>query len=321
MPEPRRVLITGASGLVGQQLSTALVAAGHRVLGVDRRGTTGPALAGYEFLQGELSEPGFCSGLFEGRSLDTLIHLAAIVHVRDAKLGFAEYAEANFRTTERLASLASAAGVARFIFASTIEIYGVTTGTAAIAEDHPCRPESDYARTKLLAEQAVAAAFGGPGRSYANLRFAPVYSRDFRLNVDKRLYLKPPRLAYQFGSGNYELHFCSLKNISHFVRSSLAAEQAPSGAFNLADPEPIAARELLLLERAHGRAAIRVPLLRLPARAALTALELGKSLRGKSAGAMSPANLDKLLRSTRWDISRATAAVGPLPGNLAKDLY
>jgi nucleoside-diphosphate-sugar epimerase len=158
-----RVLVTGSSGLIGGTVAAAL-SGRWQVEGVDvvpGRWTTTVA---------DVAE---LDGLGEGTS--AIVHVAALhaphVDVRPD----VDFVRTNVTATERLLELAQAAGVERFVFASTTSVYGrsLEPGSAAVWVDEalPCRPRDVYDETKLAAEALVAAA-DAPGLRTVTLRVA-----------------------------------------------------------------------------------------------------------------------------------------------------
>ena len=126
---------------------------------------------------------------------------------------------------------------------------------------------------------------------HAILRLAPVYGPDFRLNLDKRLYLKPPSVGYYLGNGSYRLSLCSIQNV-------------------------VSIREWLDGERQRGRCSVA---LRLPyslCLAGAAAMEALVAATGRQPGMLTVGNVKKLARSTIWDNSRARGIVGSLPGHV-----
>jgi len=251
--------------------------------------------------------------------MELIGHLAALVHVRNPNLSFTDYSRLNYRASEQLFRRATLAGTSRVIFASTVEVYGSTPQNLLVSEQTPCRPDTDYARTKLLAEESLLTLAANAQLSYAILRFAPVYSASFRLNLDKRLYLGSRKVGYYLGKGNYSLSLCSVHNIVHFVLHWLESEAIESGIFNIADESTYPIRELLDRDGNAGRkVTLRVPYL--PCLAAVSAVETVLRLAGRSSGMLSVDNVRKLTRSTVWDVNRAKAAVGELPWNMSNTL-
>jgi nucleoside-diphosphate-sugar epimerase len=316
----RTVLITGATGTIGRELVTALLEAGHSVVGAALDAKSPVQAAGFTYESVDIADSTAMTQVLERHSPDTLIHLAALVHVRDPKLGFSDYSRLNYRASEHLFNTAKSLGVQRIVFTSTIEVYGQTPKDALVDENFHCYPESDYARTKLLAEESLQTAAQGSPLSYAILRLAPVYSASFRLNLDKRLYLKAPKIGYYVGNGRYQLSFCSVKNIAFFVTEWLNHEPPQSGTFNLADAQTYPIEQLLQLERREGRCPVTLRVPYWPSLAALSMLDAGLDLLGRQTSMLTASNIRKLVRSPRWITHRATSVVGELPWNIENAL-
>ncbi len=310
------ILVTGATGNIGRRVTAALLLAGHNVIGVSLDLQCTVTHERFVYHQLDIADFSAVDDFLAKNSVDTLIHLAALVHVRDSRLGFSDYSRMNFRASEHLFQKASSFGVSRVIFTSTVEVYGSVPSNQLVTEDVPCKPESDYARTKLLAEEALICAAGARNISYAILRLAPVYAGGFRLNLDKRLYLRAPTVGYYVSSGEYRLALCSVHNIEHFVTQWLRLDPTISGTFNLADERAYPVMDLLNRERQKGRCRVTLRLPYLPCLGAVAVLEAGLAIAGRQAKTFTVANIRKLIRSTDWDTSRASLAIGRLPWNL-----
>jgi nucleoside-diphosphate-sugar epimerase len=316
-----RVLITGINGFIGKKVARALSHRGHSVFGVSLEPSPMGLPEGTGYQQLDLTQFDEVDTLLRERRFDAVVHLAALVHVRKSELGFADYAKVNYYTSEHLFERAAAAGVGRLAFASTVEVYGPKPEGTVVDENTTCQPDSEYGRSKLLAEESVRRIARTHDIAHCNLRFAPVYASDFRLNLDKRLYLKAPWVGYYLGRGDYRLSLCSVRNIEAWLERWLGLENAPSGTFNLADERAYPVRELLDLERRHHqlRAVLSLPML--PSLSALAVRELMQTLRGRDPGMYTVANFRKLGRSTVYAVERARDVLGPLPGNVERDLY
>ena len=114
-------------------------------------------------------------------------------------------------------------------------------------------PFSPYAVTKLEAEQYLLDKYSD--KSWI-LRFAPVYSSDFLLNVDRRTNMGGR--FYQVGKGVKKLSLCNIENIKVAVKAIINGN-VPASIYNLSDPIDYTYNELLILKNHDG--VIRIPLI------------------------------------------------------------
>ena len=123
------------------------------------------------------------AGIFDG--IDAVVHLAAISndpmgHAFE-KVTFAINRDATMSLAER----AKAAGVSRFVFASSCSVYGFadTSYGAGVTEDAPVNPLTAYARSKVEAERGLAR-IADEGFVVTCLRFATACGMSERLRLD-----------------------------------------------------------------------------------------------------------------------------------------
>jgi len=159
-----RILVTGASGFVGSALLPVL-RPHHRLVLAQRSAAAAAPPAGAEIrVVGEIGpETDWSAAL---RDIDQIVHLAARVHVGDAKADPAAFMQVNCAATRHLAEAASRAGIGRFVFLSSVKVNGDASGDRPFRENDPPHPQDAYARSKWAAEQALAAlAAGSPNGS------------------------------------------------------------------------------------------------------------------------------------------------------------
>lgn len=149
----RVAFVTGVTGVVGPGVVRGLAAKGWTVRALVRRAPD-PKPDGIETVVGDLGdETALTAGL---RGADAVVHLAALLHINDPSPRLdAICRRTNVDGTRRLVDLASAAGVGRFVFASTINVYGPSRRAEPWTEVDDPTPRSVYAETKLEAEGAV----------------------------------------------------------------------------------------------------------------------------------------------------------------------
>jgi uronate dehydrogenase len=142
--EPKRVLVTGSTGAIGQPVCDRLLARGHYVRGLARRPTPGVA----DYIEGDLSDRAKVRAAVEG--MDTIIHLGAYPNDAD----FIDVLlEPNVRGLYHICDAAREFKVKRLVLASTLQ---VVTGHRrqrdfVRTEDGPA-PVNHYALTKAWAE-------------------------------------------------------------------------------------------------------------------------------------------------------------------------
>jgi nucleoside-diphosphate-sugar epimerase len=165
-----RVLFTGADGYIGALLGPKLLARGYDTIGVD---------AGYYrrawLFEDRLTRPMVITkdvrelSVTDLRGVDAVVHLAELSNDPAAENDPDITLSINYRGSVRLAHTAKAAGVGRFIFASSCSIYGSHGGDEK-TETSATDPQTIYARCKALVEDEV--------RPLADARFAPVFLRN-----------------------------------------------------------------------------------------------------------------------------------------------
>ncbi|MDS3882016.1 NAD-dependent epimerase/dehydratase family protein [Staphylococcus hominis] len=131
----RNILITGKTGYIGNALEKFFIAQGDRVERLSVRRQT-------------WQEKDFSK-------FDVVIHLAALVHNNTPHARLTDYFKVNYELTKNLANLVKKAGVNKFIFLSTMSVYGEEgslTSTVKINRYTKCNPTTYYGLTKYKAE-------------------------------------------------------------------------------------------------------------------------------------------------------------------------
>ena len=88
----------------------------------------------------------------------------------------------NYEGSVRLAELAKAAGVQRFLFSSSCIMYGMSEANV-VTEESPLDPKTEYARSKVLAERAISE-LAGDGFSPTFFRNGTIYGLSPRMRFD-----------------------------------------------------------------------------------------------------------------------------------------
>ncbi len=218
------VLMTGAQGYIGQQLCQS-------------------APAGVQITAVSLRQHSIAS--LPLHTIDTIVHLSARVHQPAASAS--DYQRINHDQTLALATAAKAAGVKRFVFFSTMAVYGghgSLGDPAPLTEQSPCLPDSPYGQSKYAAEQALQA-LADDTFSLAILRPPMVYGPGCPGNMARlqQLVAKLPILPFGWPDNRR-----SLVAIDNLVALSWQLIQQPiQGIFLPQDPAPLSIQTLVSL--------------------------------------------------------------------------
>ena len=247
-----RVLVTGATGFIGSSLCRVLAAQGFDVIAGVRR--DGGAPAAEVRVLGDLGVEADLSAALDG--VDAVVHLAARAHVmaEGAADPLAEYRRVNRDGTRRLAEAAIAAGVARFVFLSSVKVNGEATRGEPVTEDDTPAPEDAYATSKWEAEQALAEASGG-GIETVVLRTPLVYGPGVKANFLSLLKLCDTALPLPLGGidGNRR-SLIYLGNLADALRRALVHGAAAGRTYLVRDSEDVSTAGLVRrIRRALGR--------------------------------------------------------------------
>jgi nucleoside-diphosphate-sugar epimerase len=183
-----RTLVTGGVGYIGMLVADELLGAGRDVVALDvllhSQNERARELRerGVEVVEGDIRDPAMRARALD--DVEAVVHLAAIVGdpacARDPQLA----QEVNVDAAKALAADAAAAGVERFIMASTCSNYGrMTDPNVPIDETGALAPVSLYAEQKVEVEQHLLA-LDPPPFALTCLRFATVQGVAPRMRFD-----------------------------------------------------------------------------------------------------------------------------------------
>lgn len=249
------VLITGASGMIGAELTRTLLRKKHRVFAVDSKenefiGTD----QNYTFVQCDITDKGSVVSIIDSNQIDTIVHLACTVDndldplVTDSEIKQSKLCD------KYIYEAAAKADVKNFILTSTTQVYGLQKGREPIRETTAEKGASNYVDMKQASEKAINKAFKKFDTVPVIARLAPIYTSEFTDNLRERVYDKKDDVAYIYKEGEYGYSFCCMFNYIDFISGIIEIPTGRyEGVYNIADSRQISAKEILDFEREHHR--------------------------------------------------------------------
>jgi UDP-glucose 4-epimerase len=166
-PTKKTILVTGAAGFIGSHAVDRLLAAGHRVIGIDNLllGTkanleTAFKHADFTYIEADMNKPHEVLSAvkqFVNDGIDSVWHLAANSDIQKGVENPAVDLADTFMTTFNTLAIMQELGVKKLVFASTSAMYGEKS--EILTEDMgPLFPISSYGAMKLASEAIISAA-------------------------------------------------------------------------------------------------------------------------------------------------------------------
>ncbi|MDG6898708.1 MAG: NAD(P)-dependent oxidoreductase [Nitrososphaerota archaeon] len=232
-----KVLVTGASGMVGRTLSDYLSRKGMEVVPTD---VAGPAVSG------DLLDSDFVFTKLASLEFDAVVHLAAMTDLKktieNPKLCF----EVNCFGTLNMLELAAKKGVSRFVYASSANIFGAPKKNP-VTEASPLAPRVPYDYSKVIGENLVMGYFRSKSlpvtitRSWLLFGEHDQPSRATIRFIRACLAGEPITL---FNAGRDKTSPSHAVNYAKLVRELLTNRRAVGEAFNFGGEKPITIRQL-----------------------------------------------------------------------------
>lgn len=256
-----RVFITGGTGFIGSHLVDRLLERGDavRVLVRSPNKAVGLPERGVEIIRGDLDA---MEALEHGvAGVEVVYHVAGLIGLKGRRN---QVMQVNVDGTHNLLRASVAAGVRRFVYVSSVGVYGLSGAPRPIAEDAPLEglnawyDQGGYYSSKVLAEALVRRLAAEHGFEFSILRPAFVYGeRDPITHAAIRLALRLPVAPLPLG-GRMRIDFVHGQDVADAILLAGTCPQAAGETFNVTADEATTLREAVALVRSAAGRPVRI---------------------------------------------------------------
>lgn len=218
------ILLTGASGFVGQNLISYLRIKDNQFCLLTRA----------ELEAGDISRHSNC---------DVIVHLAGKAHDLEKTSNPSLYYDVNYELTKKLFNAFLTSNATRFIFISSVK--AVTDAfEGVLTEDFPPNPKTDYGKSKLLAELYIKSQVLPSNKSYIILRPCMVHGPGNKGNLNLLYTFIERGWPYPFTKFNNLRSFLGVENLC-FIIHILSSTNSASGTYNICDDEALSTNQVV----------------------------------------------------------------------------
>jgi 2-alkyl-3-oxoalkanoate reductase len=239
-----RLLITGATGLVGSHVARRAVAEGIPTRALVRQGAETRLLDewGVELVRGDLSEPDTLATAVAGVS--HIVHAAAKVGDWGPVDG---YRAVNVRSLAHLTEAAQGSGtLRRFVQISSLGVYEPRDHFGTDETTPPSATGLDgYTLSKIEAEALVLEQFRSHAFPVVVLRPGFIYGPRDRTVLPRLLERLRKKQVRYFGSGDQLLNQTSVRNLAGAIFLALRSDQGVGEVFNITDGHLVSKRTFI----------------------------------------------------------------------------
>ncbi|EKD81973.1 MAG: NAD-dependent epimerase/dehydratase [uncultured bacterium] len=241
MSDKPTILVTGASGFAGSNLSSWLLDRGYRVIAPGR---VPPVDSRLEFYQlSRIDRYTFWDDVMNG--VDVVVHLAGRAHqLHDSSDTHHLYFETNVEGTVNLALQAARHGVRRFIFISSIKAMISDASEIALSEKTPCHPLEPYGISKLKAEIELRKISADTGMQLVILRPPLIYGPGVKGNFASLQRLVQKLNVLPLGGLTNRRSLLAVKNLASAIETAFLCDKTIGKTYLISDGEEISTSEL-----------------------------------------------------------------------------
>ena len=233
----KKIAVTGGSGFIGKKIIEELLKNGNDVVSFQR---TSQNLDNVEIRHFDLSDKKSITKIMFS-DIDVIIHTAALVH--NIKANKNAHRTLNFEATKRLFEACQEAEVSKFIFISTVSVYGTFSSKNPISIQTQTSPVTPYSIAKLDAEKFLLGSNNSTAISV--IRLPLVYGDNAPGNYGALERLAKSRLPLPFLNTRNKRSIVSVELVAKVIKNAAQSKEKYLGLHLLAEIRPYSTKEII----------------------------------------------------------------------------
>ena len=251
----KSILVTGATGFIGQPLVRTLVNAGYPVRVAVRRSIPFPDPVEVRTVP-DFRNPVDWAPVLDG--INVVIHSAGLAHADRSDLPYGNFDRINRVATDQLARAVATAGIERLIYISSVRAQVGPSADHLVTERDTPRPTDHYGRSKFAGELAISAT----GVPFTILRAVTVYGPNPKGNIRSLVQLASLPLPLPLAGFKSRRSLLGIDNLISAILFVMNHDATTGETYLVADPTALPVADIITQLRAEmGRCAnlISVP--------------------------------------------------------------
>ncbi|MEJ5961283.1 NAD-dependent epimerase/dehydratase family protein [Pedobacter immunditicola] len=180
------------------------------------------------------------------KDCDVLVHLAGKAHDLKKSANSEEYFKVNFELTKNIYDSFLRSKAKKFIFISSVKA-SADSVEGILYEDNNPNPQTDYGKSKLLAEEYIKRQELPVGKSYYILRPCMIHGPGNKGNLNLLYTFVKKGIPYPLAAFQNKRSFLSIENLCFVIKELIVRDDIPSDVYHVADDEPLSTNEVVTI--------------------------------------------------------------------------